>query len=162
MIEEASKIKRLCNKKAVFLINDSIDVALAVDADGVHLGQGDMQCKIARKLLGKQKIIGLTAHNAEEAVEAERIGADYIGLSPIFATQTKKDAGKACGTGMIKKIRKKIKIPIVAIGGINKQNVAEVIKSGADSAAAISAVLNSENVYEEVKDFIETIKKSKK
>ena len=90
MIYEASEIKRICRNNAKFLVNDRIDIALAVDADGVHLGQNDMPIEIARKLLGEDKIIGLTVHNVNEAIEAENKGADYVGLGPIFDTVTKK------------------------------------------------------------------------
>ena len=160
-IKEALQLKKICDKnKVTFLVNDDAEAALAVDADGVHLGQGDMEYSAARKLLGS-KIIGLTAHNVLEAIEAERAGADYIGLSPVFATSTKKDAGRPCGAKMIAKVRKAVSIPIVAIGGITKQNVAEVINAGADSAAAISAVLSG-NVGKEVADFIRIINENKK
>ncbi len=161
MIDEAEKIKKICEDNDVILIiNDRVDVALAVDADGVHLGHEDESYFHARKLLGNDKIIGLTSHNVQEAAEAEKIGADYVGLSPIFATATKKDAGNPCGTEIITKVREKISIPIVAIGGITKQNVAEVIKAGADSAAAISAVLSGD-VEKEVSDFIKIINENK-
>ncbi|MEK6891998.1 MAG: thiamine phosphate synthase, partial [Nanoarchaeota archaeon] len=132
MLEKAKEIKKLCQKNSViFLVNDRIDIALAADADGVHLGQGDARYETARKLLGKNKIIGLTAHNVKESVEAEKLGADYIGLSPIFSTSTKADAGKACGTEMITQVKKYVKIPIVAIGGINESNIGQVLKAGA-------------------------------
>lgn len=162
MLEEAMKIKELCRSKAVFLVNDRADIALAADADGVHLGKEDMPYAAARKMLGSDKIIGLTVHSVSEAAEAQGIGADYVGLSPIFATSTKKDAGNPCGTAMIRKARAKIKIPIVAIGGINRKNISEVINSGADSAASISAVLNSNDVQEEVSYFIRAIRENKK
>ena len=139
---------------------NNVNVAKSVGADGVHLGNNDMDFLQARNILGG-KIIGLTAHNVDEAAEAEKIGADYVGISPVFATSTKKDAGRPCGTAMIEKIRKKIKIPIVAIGGITKQNVASAISAGADSAAAISAVLEGD-VRGNVKDFIKIIRKAKK
>ena len=161
MLKEALEIKKLCKGNAILLVNDRIDVALAVDADGVHLGQNDMPIQIARRLLGKGKIIGLTAHNAKEAIEAEKQGADYIALSPIFATSTKKDAGKACGIEMIKKVRKATNIPLVAIGGINKQNVSRVVKAGADAVVAISAVVGSKDAYKEVCEFRKIICKSK-
>jgi len=138
-----------------------VDICLAVDADGVHLGQDDMPYETARKLLGN-KIIGLTVHNVKEAVEAEKKGADYIGVSPIFETTTKKDAGRAAGVRLIEGVKKKVKQPIVAIGGINKGNVAEAIKAGADSAAAISAIVTKEDVKKEVLDFIMIIKENKK
>ncbi len=161
MINEAKKIKKICeNKDVIFIVNDMVDVALAVDADGVHVGQEDESYSHARKLLGN-KIIGVTVHNVQEAIEAEKTGADYVGLSPIFATSTKSDAGNPCGTAMIGKVRAKIKIPLVAIGGINKNNVAEVIKSGADAAAAISAVISSNDVQKEVSDFIWIIRNNK-
>jgi thiamine-phosphate pyrophosphorylase len=161
LIKDAKKIKENCKKKAIFLINDRIDVALAVNSDGVHLGQDDMPFDLARKILGNKKIIGLTVHNLKEAINAEKIGADYISLSPIFNTNTKSDAGKACGIQTIKIVKKNVNLPIVAIGGINKDNVGQVIKAGADGIVAISAVICSKNVRKEVKDFIRIIKENK-
>jgi len=161
MINEAKKIKQLCNDRAFFLINDKVDVAIAVDADGVHLGQEDISVDVARKLLGNNKIIGLTVHNEKEAVEAERLGVDYIGLAPIFKTDTKEDSGIPCGLNMIKKIRNRVGLPIIAVGGINKENVVDVIKSGADGIVAVSAVLDFNDVYGNVLDFIRLIKEVK-
>lgn len=161
MIHEAKRIKKKCEGKAIFLINDRIDVALAVDSDGVHIGQDDIPFETAREIIGNEKIIGLTVHNLEESVEAEKIGADYIGLSPIFQTDTKKDAGTACGIATIKMVRKEVNLPIVAIGGINKENIGQVIKAGADAAVAISAVVCSDDVYKEVIDFNKIIKENK-
>ena len=120
-----------------------------------------MPLEIARKILGGGKIIGLTVHNTEEVLNAEREGADYIGLSPIFETGTKKDAGRACGISMIEEVRKLTKIPVTAIGGITRENVGEVIRAGADAAAAISAVVSAD-VYKETADFIRIIKGFKK
>ncbi|KYK21683.1 thiamine-phosphate diphosphorylase [Thermoplasmatales archaeon SG8-52-2] len=157
MIKEAKKLKKICNDKAIFLINDRIDVALAVDADGVHIGQDDMDIKTVRRILGNDKIIGLTIHNLEEALEAKKLGLDYIGVAPIFQTDTKKDALKPCGVEMIKKIREKVELPIVAVGGIDKQNLKDVICAGADSAVSINTVLASNDVYSEIKDFIRII-----
>ena len=162
IIKEASQIKNICKDRAIFIVNDRVDVALAVDADGIHIGQDDMPFEIARSLLGKEKIIGLTVHNVEEAVQAENIGADNIGLSPIFATSTKKDAGTACGISMVGNVRKNVQLPIVAIGGITRENVADVIKAGADAAVAISAVVSADDVYKEVSDFIAIINRAKK
>ena len=161
MIKEAKKIKEKCKKKSIFLVNDRIDVALAVDSDGLHLGQDDMPFDLARKILGNEKIIGLTVHDLKEAIKAEKIGANYIGLSPIFSTNTKSDAGKACGIQTIKIVKKNVNLPIVAIGGINKDNVGQVIKEGADGIVAISAVICSKNVRKEVEDFIRIIKENK-
>ena len=158
MVEEALEIKKLCKKNNVLLlINDSIDVALAVDADGVHLGQNDIPYDVARKLLGNKKIIGVTVHNLKEAIDAEKKGADYIGLSPIFDTSTKSDAGKDCGTFMITKVKNKIKIPVVAIGGINESNIDEVLKAGAKNVAIISAIVAKDGVEEAVRQFIDKI-----
>ncbi len=162
MIREALSIKAMCKDRAIFIVNDRVDVALAVDADGVHIGQDDMPFETARSLLGKEKIIGLTVHNVEEAVHAENIGADNIGLSPIFATSTKKDAGNACGINMVENVRKNVLLPIVAIGGINRENVEDVIKAGADAAVAISAVISVEDVYKETRNFIAIINRAKK
>ncbi|AGB49787.1 thiamine-phosphate pyrophosphorylase [Methanomethylovorans hollandica DSM 15978] len=158
MVAEASQIKSICGADAIFLVNDRIDVALAVDADGVHIGQEDMPIDIARAILGADKIIGLTVHNISEAIEAERSGADYVGLSPIFDTATKSDAGTGIGTERIKDVKNAINIPVVAIGGINKQNCRSVIENGADSLVAISAVVCSDDVKRETQELIAVIK----
>ena len=158
MVGGAFEIKKLCKKNnVIFLINDGIDVALAVDADGIHLGQDDIPYEDARKLLGNKKIIGVTVHNLKEAIDAEKKGADYLGLSPIFDTSTKLDAGKSCSTSMITKVKKNIKIPIVAIGGINKSNIDEVLKAGAKNVAIISAIIAKTDVEEAVRQFIDKI-----
>lgn len=162
MIDEARKLKQICKGKALFLINDHIDVTLAVDADGVHLGQSDFSVENARCLLGDDRIIGLTVHNVMEALEAEKKGVDYIGLAPIYNTDTKEDSGAPCGPEMISEIKKNINLPIVAVGGINKYNVKDVISKGADGIVAVSAVLDTDNVYSEVKDFIRIIERYKR
>jgi len=149
---EALRLRRLC-KNVIFLVNDRVDIALAVGADGVHLGREDLPLKIARKLLGKKKIIGLTVHNLAQALQAERQGADYLGVAPIFKTGTKKDAGLPCGVGLIKKIKKHCRLPIVAIGGINLSNAEEVIRSGADCLCAISSVIVKQDVKKEIEKF---------
>jgi thiamine-phosphate pyrophosphorylase len=149
---EALKIRELC-KNTKLIINDRVDIALAVEADGVHLGSQDLPYQLARKFLGKRKIIGLTVHNLKEAKLAQKIGADYLGVSPIFSTVTKKDASFPCGIELLAKIRKQIHIPIVAIGGINLFNAKEVIEAGADSICAISAVLTKSNVTKEINKF---------
>ncbi|MDK2892639.1 thiamine phosphate synthase [Methanohalophilus sp.] len=161
MIEEAILIRKICGDNAIFLVNDRIDVALAVGADGVHIGQEDMPIDLARNILGENKIIGLTVHNTDEAIEAERKGADYVGFSPIFDTTTKKDAGMGVGPERIQAVKTAIDIPIVAIGGINKDNCISVIENGADSLVAISAVVCSDDVRKETEYFIETICKIK-
>jgi len=142
MVLEAREIAKLCRqKKALFIVDDRADVALAANAGGVHIGQGDMPLALARKILGKKRIIGVTVHNAKEALLAQKGGADYVGVSPIFSTGTKSDAGAPCGVELIKEIKKKVRLPIVAIGGINESNLREVLGAGADSVAVVSAVV---------------------
>lgn len=157
MFEETMKIKRICNGHAIFIINDRIDLTMAVDADGVHLGQDDIPCIYARKLLGNDKIIGITVHNIEEAIKAEREGADYLGVSPIFATKTKKDARSPLGIEVIEKIKKVVSIPVIAVGGITLDNIISVLKAGADGIGAVSAIVSSDNVEEECRKFIKVI-----
>jgi thiamine-phosphate pyrophosphorylase len=157
MYEEALQLREIC-RNTLFLINDRIDIALAVDADGVHLGQSDMPYRVARKMLGHEKIIGITVHNLAEAMEAQRSGADYLGVSPIFQTATKSDAGKPAGIALIEEIRAQVDIPLIAIGGIDLGNAPEVIKSGADGLCAISAVVSKESVGEEIRKFQELFK----
>ncbi len=161
MIEEARQLKEICEGKAILLVDDRVDVALAVGVDGVHIGQEDIPYETARLLLGMNKIIGLTVHNLEEAIEAEKLGVNYIGLAPIFKTDTKEDAREPIGTKMIETVRKNVSLPIVAVGGINKHNVKDVIDSGADSVVSIYAVLSSDNVYNEVSEFVKIIKEAK-
>ena len=162
MIEEAAKIKEICKENnTLFLINDRVDIALAVDADGVHLGKEDMPYNIARNLLGEQRIIGLTVHNLEEAIEAENIGADYLGVSPIFETKTKPDAGKPSGLQLLIDLKENIKIPYVAIGGINEYNIKSVLDTGTRAVAIISAIITKDNVEEECKKFRKLILKTR-
>ena len=152
MYEEALKLRQIC-KNITFLVNDRLDLAQAVNADGVHLGCQDLPYKIARKLLGKNKIIGLTVHSLKEARGAQRQGADYIGISPIFTTKTKKDTGKPVGIRLIREVKEYASIPIIAIGGINLSNAEEVIAAGADGLCAISAVVTKPDVKKEIKRF---------
>jgi thiamine-phosphate pyrophosphorylase len=152
MYEEAVCLREIC-RDTLFLINDRVDIALAVNADGVHLGQSDMPCGAARKLLGEEKIIGITVHNLAEAVQAKSIGADYLGVSPIFQTATKPDAGKPAGISLIEEIRAIVDIPLIAIGGIDHSNAIDVIRAGADGLCAISSVVAKEDVKAEIKKF---------
>ena len=152
MYEEAGRLREIC-RDTLFLINDRVDIALAVNADGVHLGQSDMPCEAARRLLGEEKIIGITVHNLAEAVQAESIGADYLGVSPIFQTATKPDAGKPAGISLIEDIRAIVNIPLIAIGGIDHSNAIDVIRAGADGLCAISSVVAKEDVSAEIKKY---------
>ena len=159
MFKEAKEIKKLCKENNVlFLINDRIDVALAVDADGVHLGTDeDMPYKYARKLLGSSKIVGLSAHSVKEALKNQELGADYTSIGPIYFTTTKKNSHKPIGLEPVKQLKNKIKIPFVAIGGINEKNIGKVLKAGAKNIAIISAIIAKDNVEKAAKYFIEKI-----
>jgi len=152
MYQEALKLRKIC-RKAIFLVNDRLDIALAVGADGVHLGQDDLSYPVARKLLGKNRIIGVTVHSVKEAKEAKKAGADYISASPIFKTDTKSDAGKPVGIALLKKIKKEASLPVVAIGGINLLNAIEVVRAGADGLCAISAVVTKRDVRRGIEKF---------
>lgn len=157
MIKEAIAIRSIC-KDIIFLVNDGVDVCLAVNADGVHLGNGDMPFEVARKLLNG-KIIGLSCRSLDDALKAEKAGADYISLGPIFKTETKRDL-MPVGPELIEEVKKRVKLPIIAIGGINKENIALVIKAGADGAAMISAIVTKDDVEKEVKECIGIINDS--
>lgn len=152
MIDEAAKLREMTSK-TLFLINDYIDVALAVDADGIHLGQDDISCEEARSLLGVHRKIGISVNTLEQAKQAQKQGADYLGVGPVFATNTKNDAGAPLGLDLIRKIKAEISLPIVAIGGITLVNAPEVIAAGADALCAISAVVSKPDVKEEVLKF---------
>lgn len=156
---EADRLRRLTRKfNAVFIVNDYADIALGVDADGVHLGQDDLPIKEARKIMGREKIIGISTHSLEQAVIAEQEGADYIGFGPVFHTITK-DAGRPKGTDMLREIKSKVRIPLVAIGGINIENVRLVFDTGVDAVAVASAILAGD-IENNVKIFMEMIASS--
>ena len=141
MIEIARNMKLMCEKAGVTLIvNDRIDIAIAADADGVHLGQDDFPIPLARTLLGDDKIIGGSAVNLKEAIKCVSQGADYIGFGPVYPTMSKEDAGPATGIGMLKRLLEEVDLPVIAIGGIDSENVPEVMRSGAHGIAVISAV----------------------
>lgn len=143
------------------IINDRLDIALAVDAEGLHIGQSDLPYSIARKLLGKDKIIGLSVETIEQAQEANDLGVDYIGLSPVFSTDTKHDINTPLGLSGIKEIAAFTKHKTVAIGGINTSNAQSIIQQGADGIAVISAIVSHENPMEaaaELRLLIDTAK----
>lgn len=127
------------------IVNDRIDIAMACGADGVHLGQDDLPLQAGRKLLGG-KLIGISTHDIEQARQAERDGADYIGFGPMFGTQTKETGYGARGIEMLGQVRAAVTIPIVAIGGVNETNVSQVWRAGANSAAIISYILGAADI----------------
>jgi len=149
----AKRAKSLCEQYGVpLIINDRIDIALAINADGVHLGQKDMPVSVARELIGKEKIIGLSVSNNQQAIEAKSLEIDYIGISPIFSTNTKtKDLDKPLGIDGLREIKQIWAKPIVCIGGVNKENTAEIIENGADGIAVISAISKAKDPEKESK-----------
>jgi thiamine-phosphate pyrophosphorylase len=154
LYEEARRIRGICaGTRSRLIINDRIDIALAVGADGVHIGQEDLPYAESRRLLGGDAIIGVTVHTVAEAKEAEATGADYLGVSPVFATGTKSDAGAPCGVETLAAIRRACSVPVVAIGGIDLSNADECIAAGADMLCAISAVVTRPDVAAEILKF---------
>ncbi len=146
LLATARQLAGICRGRALFLVNDRVDIAFAAGADGVHLGQDDLPIEEARRILGPDAVIGVSAGSAAEAADAQRRGADYIGLGPICATSTKPDAGPVCGIEGIRAVRAAVDIPIVAIGGITLDMAGEVIAAGADAVVAIAAVVGSPDV----------------
>ncbi len=159
-IEEALEVKKII-KGIPIIINDRVDIALAVKANGVHLGNEDMPVDIARRILGKDFVIGASAGSVEEAIEKEKMGADYIAVSPVFSTPTKPDAGPPLGLEGIKEMKKFVKVPLIGIGGINKENVMDVIRSGADGVAVVSAIVSSEDPEKSAREMKELIQRAK-
>jgi thiamine-phosphate pyrophosphorylase len=148
LLEIAGKMKKICADSGVlFIMNDNLDIALAVDADGLHVGQNDLPVSTARYLLPVGKILGCSTRTVEEAEKARSDGADYLGVGSMFSTTTKESA-EVVGPEKLKEIKKAVDLPIVAIGGINSKNLAEVIKAGADAAAVISTVLGAADIEE--------------
>jgi thiamine-phosphate pyrophosphorylase len=145
-IDQARALQPLLKDQRIpLIINDRLDVALAVGADGIHLGQQDMALADARKIVGQTMVIGISAESVADAIRAEQQGADYIGVSPVFATPTKTDTAEALGLEGIQKIRRAVAIPIVGIGGVNQRSAAAVLGAGADGIAVVSAIVSADN-----------------
>ena len=141
----ALKVKEITTKyNTPLIINDRVDIALAIDADGVHVGQSDMPCDVTRKLIGEDKILGVSAATVDEAKKAQKDGADYIGTGAVFPTQTKDDADSVTKQEL-KEIVESIDIPVVAIGGINLDNASELIDTGIKGLSVVSAIMSSDN-----------------
>ena len=150
-IAEALLLRAITQKHgALFIVNDHPNLAEAVGADGVHLGQGDVSIRAARRILGKGRIIGASTHSLEQAFRAKEDGADYIGVGPVFATSTKADAGKPVGLELVSRVKKAVRVPLVAIGGINSTNLASVFSAGADGAAMVSEFVKKKSVAKTV------------
>lgn len=155
---EAVALKELCSKNNVpLIINDRLDIALAVDADGIHIGQSDMPISVVRQIFGDDKIIGLSAGSVAQAEEAVRDGADYLGVGAVFHTATKKDASDV-GIEILKKVRSAVDIPIVGIGGINSDNIEKLYGAGIDGVAVVSCIMASDDPYSAAKQLAEKVK----
>ena len=154
MYQEALALKELCDRYHVpLIINDRVDVALAVGAAGVHVGQDDLPCRVVRNLVGDDFLIGVSAHNPEEAREAAAAGADYLGCGAVFGTATKAGAG-TLGLERLRSIRQAVSLPIVGIGGVKATNYGQVLATGANGAAIISGILAATDIGGEVAKFV--------
>lgn len=154
---QAVQVKELAAKYNIpFVINDRLDIALAVDADGLHIGQDDMPLEVARRLLGPEKIIGVSAATVEEAMLAEQQGADYLGVGAVFATATKTDADTV-SLEELRRIKQRVGIPVVAIGGIQEGNVRQVMDTGIDGVSVVSAILGREDIQKASRQLLQLI-----
>jgi thiamine-phosphate pyrophosphorylase len=155
LVEQGLALRQLTHERDVlFIVNDRIDVALAVDADGVHIGQDDdMPLQIARRLMSSGRILGVSAGNPAEAETAVAAKADYLSIGPIFSTYAKSNAGPAIGTQLLAELTTRYQTPIIGIGGITAQNASKILQAGAVGVAVITAVISAEDVTEATKRF---------
>jgi thiamine-phosphate pyrophosphorylase len=158
LLPQAQEIASLCRERgAHFIVNDRLDLALAVNADGVHLGQDDLPPTAARAALGQGKILGVSTHSLEQAIRAAEEGADYLGIGPIFATSTKAIGYEPVGCAMIRQLRARLELPLIAIGGITLDTISSVIRAGAAGVAVISAIGGAEDVTLASRGFLAAI-----
>ncbi|MBH0209097.1 MAG: thiamine phosphate synthase [Nitrospira sp.] len=158
---EALALRRVAQELGVlFIVNDRCDLALAVDADGVHLGQGDLPLHLARQVMGSDKLIGVSTHNPEQVRTATEGGPDYLGFGPIFKPGSKTDHDPIVGLAGLKAVRPLTPLPIFAIGGITLERVEDVISAGANGVAVISAILQAPDIRQTVSDFVARISSS--
>ncbi len=161
LLSEARRITQLCRERGVcFIVNDRLDLALAADADGVHLGQDDLPPQAARSVLGTNKVLGVSTHSLEQGLLAAEQGADYLGIGPIFATGTKATGYEPRGCDIIRRLRARIDLPIVAIGGITVSNVGEAIAAGATGVAVISAIVGADDITVATQAFATAIRQA--
>lgn len=160
--ELAVQLKKLLTPYQVpLIINDRVDIALACDAEGLHIGQSDLPYPIARKLLGKDKIIGLSVENIADVLDANKLDVDYIGISPVFGTSTKTDTATALGLEGVKEISRISKHPGVGIGGINATNAGDIIQAGADGISVVSAIVSAEDPQTSAQQLKRIVEQSK-
>lgn len=158
-LQLAFQLAELCRSKSIpFIVNDRLDIAMAVGAHGVHLGQTDLPIYIARRLLGPDAIIGATASTVDQAIKAQSEGADYIGLGHIYHTQTKVKDYPPVGTEILKTLCQKISIPVLAIGGIKSHHLPDVCQTGVSGVAIVSAIRDADNPLEETLKFKQGLK----
>jgi thiamine-phosphate pyrophosphorylase len=158
MIETARDIAALCAASDTkLIINDRVDVAIAADADGVHLGQDDFPIPLARHLLGPDRVVGASVDTVDEAREAWQQGADYVGFGPIYPTGTKADAGPVVGINKLPALTPKFPIPLVAIGGLNKENVEDVLRAGVHGVAVLAGICKAEDPQQATRDIRDVI-----
>jgi len=161
-MQMAVQLRKLCNNyKVPFIVNDNVSVAIACKADGVHVGQKDRKAGDVRKMIGKDMILGVTAHNLEEAQDAKAQGADYLGVGAAFSTSTKEDA-KVLSHEVYKQITQSINIPIVAIGGISKKNIMELASCGVDGVALVSAIFAAKDIENECRELYQLVSRMTK
>lgn len=153
----AKEIKNITKNKAYFLINSRTDIALAVDADGVHLGFNSIPVTEARKLLGKRKLIGASCHSVSDVVKRTKEGVNYVFLGPMFFTASKAKYGKPLGPEVIKEVKKISRVPVIAIGGIKESNVLDVLSAGADGVAMITELICAKSISCKVKKIKELL-----
>ncbi|WP_037286299.1 thiamine phosphate synthase [Saccharibacillus sacchari] len=162
LLRKAKVLRELTRRYGIpFIVNDHVELALEVDADGIHLGQGDLKLSEARRIVGS-KIIGISTHAIEEALAAQEEGADYIGAGPVYATQTKLDVVAPVGLDYIREVSRRISIPFVAIGGIKLGNADEVIDAGATRLCAISEIVGSEDPAGACRAFIDKLERKER
>ena len=159
-LKEVKQISTLCKEyKVPFIVNDNVNIAIACKADGIHIGQEDMELTSVRKLVGEDMIIGVSAHTVEEAIKAQEGGADYIGIGAVFATSTKTDVD-VLSFDTLKSICEAVDIPTVAIGGIQKDNICKLKKSGIDGVAVVSAIFAAKDIATATKELLLEVKKA--
>lgn len=156
-LKEALEIKKICQKYNIpLLINDNVKIAIACDADGIHVGQNDMTVKKVRELVGDKMILGVSTQTIEQAISAEKDGADYLGVGAVFASSTKPEAN-IIPHERLKKIAESVEIPVVAIGGIQKHNIIELARTGIAGVALISAIFSKKNIEKECNEILESV-----
>jgi thiamine-phosphate diphosphorylase len=159
-LKEAKQISALCKEyKVPFIVNDNVNIAIACKADGIHIGQEDMELTNVRKLVGEDMIIGVSAHTVEEAIKAQEGGADYIGIGAVFATSTKTDVD-VLSFETLRSICEAVDIPTVAIGGIKKDNICKLKGSGIDGVAVVSAIFAAKDIATATKELLFEVKKA--